>query len=187
MLQWHSFLSPVRGHNYQNDKGGYLVDFLNSNECAKSEMKEVDDEEDELILLLSTEDQSLDPAEDDNLYNFCGYIINSELKKMKLSCESCLKVLLATKEEIEENNYCTLVSERDYTGSSLKYCSPLVFNDIFKPCQLLSNSIEKSLDFLTKENCAKKLVKVALNGMEKILPSCHNLQERLVERFFIMQ
>lgn len=181
------FLAPVKGHNYENDDGGYFLDFLNSNPLAKADMKEVDDDED-FVTKFAKESPAPDSNDhDDELYNFCGYIVNSETKRMKLKCADCSKIIHATSEEIEENGFCTIVCERDFTGSSLVYCSPLVFNEIFKPCDSICKRIEKSLEFITKDGCCQNLIKIAMAETKDVLPSCHGLRARLVNRFITMR
>ena len=173
------FLDPPKGHNYQTDSGGFLVDFLNDAPCAKSAVRNAENDE-EFVLLFSMqnpeETEELSLQNEEELYNFAGYIVCSQMKQMKLKCPQCLKVLLATSEEIKTNRYCHLTVERDFTGNSLKYVSPLVFNEIFKPANELMSQLERSTEFITRDNCFENMVKIAQDKTRDVFPPCHNLR-----------
>jgi len=191
------FLEKVRGGNYQSDDGVFVADFFEKSESsdeitdffkinpsAKRECESVEMDEDFLVQLMEAADPKKKKLLDkDLLYNLCGYVIRSVINRHRIKCDKCLSVLTATQAEVQEHGFGSLVKLRDYTGSSLKYCSLAVFNEIFVPSEELFLQAESSDDYLTRKNGCHQLVHHAIGQITDNLPKCHMIHHKLIKAF----
>merc|ERR1712079_366036 len=119
------------------------------------------------------------------LYNFCGFVIHSQIrsKQKKLNCELCLFYLTASSPQVGDEQLSALVKLRDYTGKSLIHCSKRVFYEVFVPLEKMFLKLEQEPEFFTKDDFVTLLIAQGKELVPDILPSCHDIQEKLVTKF----
>lgn len=182
------FLHRPRGCNYQEDDGSYIADFLSANPSAKQTTENRELDEDFILDLMDTANLTeVKTLEADILYNLCGYVIHSVQLRSKIKCKKCLAVLLSKDKEFDDNGFSDLVKLRDYTGSSLTYCSRLIFEKIFMPMEELFLKLDTVHDMITKKNVQEKLVSHFMNVLEDVLPACCLLKKRLITRYIVLR
>ena len=160
-----------------------IADFFKSVPEAKRKCDEVESDQDFLMHLTTSIEESVVTVDKPVLYNLCGYILHSVVRKKKKQCETCNAAVMTDYAAIEDNGYGQLVHLRDYSGDSLVYCSKSAFENLFVELEEIFQAAEKVENFLDTENGLKLVIHKCERIIPPVLPECHDLQKKLITRF----
>merc|ERR1712079_622565 len=131
MISMAQILDDVKKSSYLNDDSQNLLDPLEAdliidnnkrvdaffaahpNEKANCEQLQIEE--------ATTNSHDVKIQDEAILYNFCGFVIHSQIrsKQKKLSCDLCLSLLTSPSPQVGDQELSALVKFRDYTGESL--------------------------------------------------------------------
>jgi len=151
------YLREVHNSNYQHDNADMLADFLDfkpdkSELVSEKELTAIQQalEEDDLesaaleqLVPNFCQSKNLPQDEEEVLYYISGYCIGSVKKIHKLECPTCLAAMKTQDQRVRTNDYSFLTNVKDFTGSSLIYCSADLFQSVFKPMELHFRALEE--------------------------------------------
>lgn len=206
------YLKDIRGSSYQYDDSEFIADLMaptkapsnlakgqdeDDEDCAMEDfvsaqdvpklMAELEEDEQEELSLQQlasnfSSASNIPALELELVYHVTGYIIFQVLKTNKL-CMKCTERMTSSYPEVEQTGLADLVHLKDYTGSSLKYCSVSLFENLFKPLECYFRQLEKSPNMMKNKSLTQKAVEYVLSNTTNVLPNCHQAQSKLATTY----
>ena len=192
MVTMTQYFREVKNSNYLSDgPDESLADFLDNptfKAIAEEDLVNGKQQARTLSLLApknTTNDVFVSKIVRENLYYVAGYIIHSVLQNQK-TCYFCTLPLTQPAPFLNTDEIARVTVLKDYTGSSLKYCSKNVFEKIFLPTEKFFQSIDFER-ISTAKFVQNSLPIVMAQTPANLLPDCHNLRKKLLKSFLIMR
>jgi len=191
------YLREVHNSNYQHDDSGMIADFLDSKPkktdlVSENELTAIQQalEEDDLesaaleqLLPNFCQSKNLPQDEEEVLYYISGYCIGSVQKIHKLECQTCLAAVKTQDPKVRAMDYSFLTNVKDFTGSSLVYCSDELFQKVFKPMELHFRALEEDGTKLRGKGLKQTITEEVMRHTPELLPACHDVKRKLVAKY----
>ena len=178
------YLKEKKTASYEHDEASYLLDCLGNLESDKERNGE-DDVEEFVSKFTPNGDSAqrglLDISEENSLYYFAGYVIQSVLKLHK-SCEQCVEKFRASdRPQLPEQS---LLKLRAFNEDCLFKCSENSHRELFLPAEAILRSFSTETLLKTRGICSKLQALFKQNQTSSLRESCHDLESPIIYRFY---
>ena len=165
-----------------------MVDFNSVKKDLKETQTQLESNELEALLCNWKPNNSsieITRTEKNVLYYITGFVIRSAMKSKFKSCSTCLDQLV--KNDLTNEDFQTLQQIRDFTGKSLINCSPNFFNKVIIEAEIMFRSFILTFNENMPAKALAAIIDNFFYGRLPQLPSCHNLEKKIVKKFLTVR